>query len=255
MPEWVIPWIVAAVVIYPLIRVERWIHRHIQGLGLLLTNNAQAAVLIYYLILFPGVFIHELSQWLLAQALRVKIKKFRLWPEEQQKVIRLGLVEIDQRRTDMYRSTAIGIIPLVVGVIIVSLIARAHFDIQPVLNGLQTGDLTLIGPGIKQLTSAPDFWLWFYLVFAIANAMLPEPHDEVTWWLPVVGVAILAAVLIVLDNTILLVAFLDGPLLIFAQMLSITLVTALVIDLFMMFVLWAAEEIFSRVLNRELEYS
>ncbi len=254
MPSWLTPWIIAAIAIYPLLQVERWIHRHIQGLGLLITNNPQAAVLIYYLVLFPGVFIHEISQWLLAQALRVKVKKFRLWPEEQQKVIRLGLVEIDQRQTDVYRATLIGVIPLITGVIIISLIQEARFDTDVLLQALGSGDINVMLAGIRQFTSTPDFWLWFYLVFAIANAMLPEPHDRISWWIPVGILTGLGVFLFVLDLSILIVAGLEGPLATFARALSAALVTALLVDLFMILLLWLAELIFSRVLNRELEY-
>ena len=115
MPEWIVPWITTAVVIWPLLQVERWVHRHIQGLGLLLTNDPPAAVLIYYLTLLPGVILHEGSQWLLAKALRVKVKKFQLWPDKQGKVIRLGLVEID-KKTDNVRATLVGMVPLAAGV-------------------------------------------------------------------------------------------------------------------------------------------
>lgn len=254
MPSWLTPWLIAAITIYPLIQVERWIHRHIQGFGLLVTNNPQAAVLIYYLVLFPGVLIHELSQWLLAQALRVKVKKFRLWPEEQQKVIRLGLVEIDQRQTDDFRATLVGVIPLITGVIIISLIQEARFDMDILLSALGSGDINTMWAGIRQFTSAPDFWLWFYLVFAIANAMLPEPHDRINWWIPVWILAGLGVFLFVLDLSILIMAGLEGPMATFARALSAALLTALLTDLFMMGVLWLAELIFSRVLNRELEY-
>jgi len=62
MPDWLVPWIIVAVVIWPLVKVEEWVHLRIQGLGLLITDNPQAATLIYYIVLLPGVVLHELSQ-------------------------------------------------------------------------------------------------------------------------------------------------------------------------------------------------
>jgi hypothetical protein len=254
MPEWVFSWVIAALAIYPLILVERWIHRHIQGLGLLLTNNEQAAVLMYYIALFPGVLIHETSQWLLAKVLRVKVLKFQLWPEERKTgLIRLGLVDID-RRTDMFRATLIGIIPLVTGLVFIIWIASTHFDTAVLLESVVTGDLTIIWAGFKIFTSAPDFWLWFFLTFTIANAMLPEAHDEINWWLILGVVAGVFVVLLLLDLSIIIQFWLDGPLAQVAEWLALALVTALVIDLLVMGIIAATEEIASRILDREVEY-
>lgn len=254
MPGWVLPWVVSGLMIWPLIQVERWIHKHIQGLGLLLTNNPQAAVLIYYLVLLPGVFLHEGSQWLLAQILRVKVKKFRLWPDKQRGgIIRLGLVEID-KKTDMVRATLVGVIPLVTGIMAIVLIAGWRFDTETLAAALATGDLPTIISGLGVFISAPDFWLWFYLVFAIANAMLPEPHDEINWWLPVGVIAGIFVFLWVLDLKILIVAGLEGPLARLSQWLSLALAISLALDLFMMGVIALFELLFSRLLNRELEY-
>ncbi|NDJ53687.1 MAG: hypothetical protein GYB68_11465, partial [Chloroflexi bacterium] len=109
MPEWMIPWIIVGLVIYPLILIERWIHRHVQGLGLLISNDPQVAVLVYYIAMLPGVILHEASQWLLAQILRVPIKNFQIWPDQQKgQTVRLGLVDIED--TDSVRATLIGVI-------------------------------------------------------------------------------------------------------------------------------------------------
>jgi hypothetical protein len=47
--SWITPWLTAAIAVAVLIPVEKWMHRHIQGLSYLITNNPQAAVLMYYL--------------------------------------------------------------------------------------------------------------------------------------------------------------------------------------------------------------
>jgi hypothetical protein len=208
MPDWIISWITIGLVILPLRSLERWIHKHVQGLGLLLTNNPQAAVLIYYLSLFPGVFLHELSQWLLAKVLRVKVKQFRIWPETQKGggLIRLGLVEIDPK-TDTIRATLVGIIPMVTGIAALALIGTTRFDTAPLLESLATGDVPTIAAGVRAFTAAPDFMLWAYLIFAFANAMLPEPHDEINWWMIIGPVAGITVFLLVLDLGILIQAW------------------------------------------------
>lgn len=253
MPDWILPWIVAGLAIWPLLQVKRWIHRHIQGLGLLLTNNPQAAVLIYYLTLLPGVTLHEASQWVLAKLLGVRVKKFRLWPEKRRKVISLGLVEID-KNTDDFRATLVGMIPLATGVAAIALIGGARFHPEGVISALNTGDLPTIFAALRDFTAVPDFWLWIYLVFAIANAMMPEEHDRINWWI-LLGIAVgVSAILLLLDLSILLKVWVEGPLTQMARWLSFAFVVALGIDLFMMAVIATAEAVFSRLLKRELEY-
>ena len=53
MLDWLVPWLIACALIWPLQQLENWMHKHLQGVGLLLTNNDQAAVLVYYLLLLP----------------------------------------------------------------------------------------------------------------------------------------------------------------------------------------------------------
>jgi hypothetical protein len=254
MPDWIISWVLVAIAIWLLRPTTRWIHKHVQGLGLLVTNNPQGAVLIYYLALLPGVALHEGSQWVLAKILRVKVKKFRLWPEKQRGgVIRLGLVEIDDA-TDVVRATLVGIVPLVVGIGAVALIGGTRFDPGALLAALSTGDLPTIAAGLGAFMSAPDFWLWVYVVFAVANTMLPEEHDQINWWL-IVGLLVgLAVVLWLLDLSILIQAGLDGPLAQLAASMSLALILSLCIDGVGMAAIWGMEQLFSRLLKRDVEY-
>ncbi len=254
MPNWIVSWILVVVAIWLLRPTTRWIHKHVQGLGLLITNDPQGAMLIYYLALLPGVALHEGSQWLLSKILRVKVKKFRLWPEKQRGgAIRLGLVEIDVE-TDIVRATLVGIIPLVVGIGVIALIGGWRFDPTALLAALGTGDLPAISAGLGAFLEAPDFWLWVYVVFAIANTMLPEEHDRINLWL-IVGLLVgLAVFLWVLDLSILIQAGLDGPLAQLAASMSLALILSLCIDWLVVAMIWVMERVLGRLLNREIEY-
>lgn len=254
MPEWILPWIIVAVLIWPLRQLERWMHKHLQGLGLLLTNNPQAAVLVYYLMLLPGVALHEVSQWLLAQILRVKVKKFQLWPEKQKGQIRLGLVEID-KKTDTVRATLIGMVPVLAGTAVIALIGSTRFDLEALMLAFGSADLPTILDGLNAFISTPDFWLWIYLIFSIANAMLPEAHDVINWWILIVPFAVVMTFLLVLDLSILVMAGLEGPLAALGRWLSLAFGIAVGVDLVIMGLITLLEAIFSRVLDRELEYS
>jgi hypothetical protein len=254
MPDWIGSWVVTAIAIWLIQPVIRWIHKHLQGLGLLLTNDPKGAVLLYYVALLPGVFLHELTQWALAFILRVKVKRFQLWPDKQKGgLIRLGLVDIDDN-TDMVRATMIGVVPVLVGILVISLIGGAFFNISALGSSFSSGDVAAIGSGLSKFMSTPDFWLWVYLIFAIANAMLPEEQDRINWWL-LAGVLVgIAAFLWVLDLGILIQAGLDGPLADLAGMMSLALTLSLAIDLGVMGLISLTEWIFGRFFNREVDY-
>src|SRR5574340_18513 len=77
------PWFMLVVVLVPLVFVEKWIHAHLYGVGWLLTNDKKSATALYYVLLFPGVVVHEFTQYLIAGALNVKIKRVIAWPQAQ----------------------------------------------------------------------------------------------------------------------------------------------------------------------------
>lgn len=254
MPDWLFFWLLAGFFLVPLIFAERWLHRHVQGLGLLLTNNPQATVLFYYLAFFPGVVLHELSQFLLAKAMRVEVKKFEIWPEKQDDgTIRLGLVEIEED-TDIVRSTLVGMIPLLTGVAALALIGSTRFDIDALVAAISSGDVPTMTAGIAQFMQATDFWLWIYLVFAIANAMLPEEHDRINWWLILGAFGGFVAFLLILDLGILVQAWLEGPMRLLGEFLALAFGIALGVDLFMATLISGTEWIIARTMGREIDY-
>jgi len=54
-----------------LLVLTQWITKHVQGIGYLLTEDGQIALILYFLLILPGVFLHEISHALVAWLLRV----------------------------------------------------------------------------------------------------------------------------------------------------------------------------------------
>ncbi len=61
-----------------LVVLTQWITKHVQGIGLLLTQDGQIALLVYFVLILPGVVIHELSHALVASLLGVRVRKFNI---------------------------------------------------------------------------------------------------------------------------------------------------------------------------------
>jgi hypothetical protein len=159
--------------------LKRWIHRHVQGIGLLLTGDSDRSFLLYSLLLFPGTVVHELSHFAAALFLDVRVRKLSLIPTRQPDgPVRLGFVEID--RTETLREALIGLAPLIAGTAFVLLLAPPGLptlqESRPLAE--QLGDL--LG-SIPNALGAPDFWLLLYLIFSISNGMLPSESDRQAW--------------------------------------------------------------------------
>jgi len=163
-----------------LLFLKRWLSQHLQGLALLLSGSDQVAALSYYLILLPGIVLHELSHFVAAELMGVETRGISLRPSAVRGGrLRLGAVTV--KPSDPFRESLIGLAPLLTGTTFVLLLARWQFGIES-LPALRPDALLHLFISCLQ---APDAWLWLYLVFAISNAMLPSRSDRQPW-LPVV---------------------------------------------------------------------
>ncbi|HQF71783.1 MAG TPA: hypothetical protein PLH39_10945, partial [Promineifilum sp.] len=113
------PFLAAAVALVLLVFLQRWIHAHLHGVSLLLTGRAELALVVYAIILFPGVLLHEASHWLSATLLGVRTGGVSLLPRRQPDgTLQLGYVEYYRGRTlDPLRESLIGGAPLIAGYI------------------------------------------------------------------------------------------------------------------------------------------
>jgi len=164
----------------PLFFLNRWLSRHIQGVGLLVTGRPNVAIILYFLIMLPGIIAHELSHWLMAKLLGLKTGKVSLGPSKASAgKIRLGSVRVAQ--ADPLRESLVGLAPLLVGAGLILLIGALFFDLRTLVQAFVLRDarhfLALLAGSVR----VPDFWIWLYLIFAISNAMMPSESDRRAW--------------------------------------------------------------------------
>lgn len=181
-----------------LVIVQRWIHQHLHGVALLLTGQPDMAIVLYALPLLPGVALHELSHALMAAVLRVRSANLTIIPRRQPDGhIRLGSVQVEQ--VDVIRLSLIGIAPLLLGCAAVLMIIQYAFGISGLAEAIRTHDPSTMFAALGGALRAPDAWLWLYLLFAIANAMMPSPADRETWP-PVIALIVIVVVLVVVTG-------------------------------------------------------
>jgi hypothetical protein len=188
-------WLLATLVL--LVILQRTLHREIQAVFLILTKNPGFTQTLFALIFFPGVFLHELSHFLVAKLLGVWTGKFSLIPQAQANgKLRLGYVETASG--GFIRDALIGAAPLVTGSLFVAYAGIYQLRLLPFWDFIRQADWSGFWAGLKAVLQVPDFWLWFYLTFTVSSTMMPSASDRHAW-LPLgllvgglIGVAILA---------------------------------------------------------------
>lgn len=237
----------------PLLILERWLHRHLQGVLILIFRSSEITLVVYSLVLLPGVFLHEASHWLMATFLGVRAMGFSLIPAAMPDgTLRLGYVETE--RMDFLREALVGAAPLLAGAGAVIWIGYARLTVAPVGEALMVGDLLALWSAVQAVFQAPDAWLWLYLTFAISNSMLPSASDRRAWPVVLVAAVVLGAVLFYAGLGPTLSNALARPLDSALRALAIAFSITVVIDLALAPFIWLIEMGLTRMTGWKVEY-
>jgi hypothetical protein len=256
MDDALMPFLWLAITLPLLLVLQRWIHRHLRGVAYLLTGRMSWAVLIYAIILFPGVLLHELSHLISARLLGVRTGSISLVPQSQPDgTIRLGYVEYYKGKTlGPIRESLIGGAPLITGTAVVLLIGLQVFDVGNVTGAIQSGSVDRLSDALSRIFTTPDFLVWLYLIFAISNAMMPSPSDRRAWPAFLLLLAAVVLILYGLDLSHVLVNGLRGPVATLFGYLGLAFSLAIGVDIVVVFIIYALEGLVSRLKGVELIY-
>lgn len=188
-------WFVAMLV--PLILLQRLLHREIQAVFLILSRDARITMGIFSLIFLPGVFLHELSHFVMAKILRVPTGRLSLFPQSLPDG-RLQLGYVETGRSDIVRDSLIGAAPLIVGTLFITFVAIDRLQMRVLWDVFRNGQMSLFWMGLGTLPSVGDFYLWFYLVFAISSTMMPSESDRHAWLELAISIGVLFAITLLL---------------------------------------------------------
>jgi hypothetical protein len=185
-------WLLVALVVF--VFLQRLLHQEIQAFFLILTRRPNVMQVLFALIFFPGVLLHELSHFLSAKLLGVRTGKFSLIPQAQlDGKLRLGFVETGSG--GFIRDALIGAAPLVTGSLFVTYAAIYQMHILALWDLMRSAGWESFWVILMSMPMSADFWLWFYLTFIISSTMMPSQSDRHAW-LPlgilVVGLVVVA---------------------------------------------------------------
>jgi hypothetical protein len=156
--------------------LSRQIGLSVQMLAARLTGLADAAVLAIFLVFLPGVIVHEAAHWLTAKALGLRTGKFRVWPKRTRHHIGLGSVSVESGGPLL--DSIVGLAPLVVGSVLIVVIANAILGGNRMSDALLAGEWRAGAAAFVAALRQADAAIWAYLLFAIANAMMPSASDR-----------------------------------------------------------------------------
>ena len=169
-----------ALMLVPLVYLQRLLHREIQLILFIITRNKPLTIAMYAMLFFPGVLLHELSHFLMAKILRVKTGGFSVIPQATgDGYLTLGYVETE--KSDILRDSLIGLAPIIAGTAFVAYAGIVQLRLDTLWHVLSNGQMRLFLMGLGLLPSVPDFFLWFYLTFAVSSTMLPSESDRHAW--------------------------------------------------------------------------
>jgi hypothetical protein len=164
----------------PLALLQRLLHREIQAVFMLVTRNRQLAIALFSILFFPGVFLHELSHFLMAKLLGARTGKVSLIPAAlPDGRLQLGYVEV--ARVDIVRDSLIGLAPLIAGSLFVAFAGISQMKLNVLWDVFKIQNYSLFFQGILLIPKIPDFYLWSYLIFAVSSVMLPSESDRHAW--------------------------------------------------------------------------
>ncbi len=249
------PLLWVAITLPILIAMQRWIHQHLHGISLLVTGNPHWAIIVYALILLPGVALHELSHFVVARLIGVRTGKLSILPNRKANgAIQLGYVEYYKRDAGTISEALIGGAPLVFGSLAILLIGFLVFDLNAIVETIRSGDVSSLTAALQQMYNANDFLVWLYLLFAISNAMLPSPSDRRAWPTFFLLLGILAIILAVLGLGDVLFQGITGAIAAVFGYLGLAFSLAITVDLFFVAMIFLVEEIVGRIMQVELVY-
>jgi len=177
----------------PLIFLQRLLHREIQSVFLIVSRDARITMGIFSIIFLPGVFLHELSHFVMAKILRVPTGRFSIFPQSLPDG-RLQLGYVETGRADIVRDSLIGAAPLIIGTLFVAYVAIYRFEMRVMWDVLRNGQFSLFWMGARALPNVRDFYVWFYLVFAVSSTMMPSESDRHAWLELVISVGVLFSI-------------------------------------------------------------
>ncbi len=197
-------WVADMPLLLPLLAVvamgvsQRWAVYGLHSVALRILRNRRWAHFWLWMLLFPGLVLHEVGHWLAAKLLGVPCGRMSLFAlgKGYGSSLRLGYMEVG--RVDPVRNALVAMAPLAMGLLVLAIVS-AKLDLLP--TSLIPAALFAQLWSVAARPWQPLDFLGLYLIFAISVGSMPSQADltPARWLL--VGTVALAVVADVLGWT------------------------------------------------------
>lgn len=194
------PLLALAASLLALLWLQRRVTYALQELSVRWVNDADVALILYFVVVLPGVVLHELSHWLMAKMLGVRVSWPKIGPVRKGRSNRVSLGSVRVGKVDPFRASMIGVAPLLSGSAVILLVGYLVLGVGELADAAGRYGLEGLLDGLELVVRVPDFWLWLYLIFAISNAMLPSESDMDTVRPVLIFLGIVTAVVVIVTG-------------------------------------------------------
>ena len=236
-----VPWtpvIALAVTLLPLLFVKRGITQWLQELSMRWVGHPDVALTLYFVIVLPGVVVHELSHWLAAKLLGVRVSKLSIGPVRKGRSRRVSLGSVRVGKVDPLRSSLIGLAPLLGGSAVILLIGVLVLGVGNLTQATVAESMEGFVAALGQVVRVPDFWLWLYLIFSVSNVMLPSASDMAAVRPVLIFLGIVAAVVLLVGGVPAIPEEVELVVNTIAGYLATAFAVTLAVDVVFMLVIW-----------------
>jgi len=263
------PWLLAALILFLLLRTQKALQRRIFGVGWMVAAHNDAGAVLYTLVLLPGVVLHEVVEWLTAGVLNFKTVRSMRWPEADKngeidpKFVmveypkrdpKLGPPGPAARMKSLFSRAIVEITPTLAGLAVILFICNNIVDFPSILKTFPGGDVATISAALGKALGRPDFWLWFYVLFTISNTMMPRRFAR-RGMLILGGVAALfMLVLVIIGFARSVEGWLLGPIPSALIQLSTLFASVLIVDFVFLLLIIVLEALVERATQRQAPY-
>lgn len=205
---------------YILRQLERWLHQHIFKVGWLVLKDFHPTTILYYTFLLPGVVLNQLVYWLVAGVFDVRADRAIKMPEKQEVgELKLNFIKLSKKASPA-KVSMITLSPFLAGLLFILFAMNNIFQVHIAFADFD-GTLDGVFRGIGHITNVPDFWLWAYILFTVANTMMPDFKQiyGIQWIIRLLIVIVVGLLIIGVGDEIINAAI-NGPLMVILNTLS-----------------------------------